>query len=78
MTGYLRHTVFSTRMIILYHYSRTDLQKEKHSKRFIIERKTKAKLKIKYGNDEAVGDENSQDVNEKDDPTEKSFDVELR
>ena len=46
-------------MIILYHYSRTDLLKEKHSKRFIIERKTKAKLKIKYGNDEAVADENS-------------------
>ena len=60
MTGYLRHTVFSTRMIIVYHFSRADLSKEKHSRRFIFERKTKAKLKIRNLDEAATVRENSE------------------
>ena len=56
MTGYLRHTVFGTRMIIIYHYPR-NLEEDKRSIRFILERKTKAKLKIKEVNDEVLAEE---------------------
>ena len=59
MTGYVRHTVFSTRMIIVYHYTRTNLAEDKHSRRFIFERKTKAKLKIRNLDEEATVRENS-------------------
>ena len=75
MTGYVRHTPFSTRLIIIYR-QRNDLNSEKVCRRLIFERKTKAKLKLKDANDDKVSDPG--DGVEDDDLTANIFDVELR